>query len=140
MTSNIKVSEIMTKSVIVANSANTYSQVMTFFTGSRIQHLPVTEDDKLVGIISVNDMSAFVFDQLKRGNKIDSESLDIIFRVPDVMTPHPVSVSPDDTVFKVVEILEEGRFQALPVTKGNEIQGIVTNKDLVRMLRWEYTH
>ena len=42
--------------------------------------------------------------------------------------------------YHIVEILAEGKFQALPVTVNNELQGIVTNKDLVRMLRWEYTH
>jgi predicted transcriptional regulator len=47
MTSDIKVSEIMTKSVIVANVNNTFTQVMKFFIEYGIQHLPVAENDKL---------------------------------------------------------------------------------------------
>jgi CBS domain-containing protein len=56
------------------------------------------------------------------------------------MTADPISISPDDRAAKIVDILSGGRFQALPVTVNGEIKGIVTNKDLVRMLQWEYTH
>ena len=130
----------MTKSVIVANVNNTFTQVMRFFTEYRIQHLPVTADDILIGIISVNDMSSFVFKQLKTGKAMDSAALDAAFKLDEVMTPHPISITPDDTAFRVVEILSEGKFQALPVTKDGLIQGIVTTKDLMRMLWWEYRH
>lgn len=140
MTNNIKVSEIMTKTVTVAGIGNTFEQVMRFFTEFNIQHLPVTDAGLLVGMISVKDMAAYVFKQAKAGEKVDIASLNATFKVKDVMTADPVSISPDDTAGKVIEILSAGRFQALPVTVNNEIQGIVTNKDIVRMLHWEYTH
>jgi acetoin utilization protein AcuB len=140
MTNNIKVSEIMTKSVIVAGVSNTFEQVMSFFTEFNIQHLPVTDGGLLVGVISVKDMAAYVFKQAKAGGNVDLAALNENFKVRDVMTPNPVSVAPDDTAGKVVDILAQGKFQALPVAVNFEIQGIVTNKDLVRMLQWEYTH
>jgi CBS domain-containing protein len=140
MTNNIKVSEIMTKSVTVAGVSNTFEQVMKFFTEYNIQHLPVTDNGLLVGILSVKDMAKFVYVQAKKGLKIDLESLNASFHVQEVMTSNPVTISPEDTAFKVVETLSAGHFQALPVTLDGKLQGIVTNKDLVRMVHWEYTH
>jgi CBS domain-containing protein len=140
MTSSIKVSQIMTKGVIVGNVKNSFTQIMKFFTEYGIQHLPIEENGVLVGIISVNDMSAFIFSQATKGNNLHATALDALFSVSKVMTHDPITITPEDTVAKVVEILADGRFQALPVTTNGEIQGIVTNKDLVRMLRWEYTH
>ena len=140
MTNNIKVSEIMTKSVIVAGVNNTFEQVMSFFTEFNIQHLPVTDGGLLVGVISVKDMAAYVFKMAMSGDNVDVAALNEKFSVKEVMTANPVCVAPDDTAGKVVEILAAGKFQALPVAVNFEIQGIVTNKDLVRMLLWEYTH
>ena len=140
MTNNIKVTEIMTKSVIVANVNSTFEQVMRFFTESNIQHLPVTDNGALVGMLSVKDMADFVFKQVKKGLRVDLPSLNSSFKVSEEMTSNPITIGPEETAYHIVEILAEGKFQALPVTVNNELQGIVTNKDLVRMLRWEYTH
>ena len=140
MTSDIKVSEVMTKSVIVANVNNSFTQIMKFFTEYNIQHLPVADNDKLVGIISIKDMASFVFMQVQKGGNLHALGLDAMFKVNNVMTHNPTTITPDDKISKVVEILAKGGFQALPVTVNGMIQGIVTNKDLVRMLQWEYTH
>src|ERR1700759_1789803 len=127
MTNQIKVSEIMTKTVTVAGIKNTFGQVMSFFTEFNIQHLPVTDGGLIVGMISVKDMAKYVYDMAQKGEKTDLVSLNATFKVIDVMTKNPVTVTPDDTAAKVVEILSSGRFQALPVVVDYAIQGIVTN-------------
>ena len=139
MTNTLKVSEVMTKSVIVANTSSTFTQIMRFFTEYKIQHLPVAEGDKIVGIVTVNDMIAYMFKEIHKG-KVDLESLDASFKLGEVMTDEPVTITPDDTIDRVVDLLSSRSFQALPVTVDGAIQGIVTNKDLVRMLHWEYRH
>lgn len=140
MTDKLKVKQIMTKGVIVANVDNTFEQVMRFFTEYNIQHLPVNDHENIIGILSVKDMADFVFKQVKSGLRIDMPSLNASFKVSDVMTAEPTTVTETESLFRVVEILAEGKFQALPVTDGKKLVGIVTNKDIVRMLRWEYTH
>ena len=139
MTNNIKVSEVMTKGIVVANVNSTFTEVMRFFTEYKIQHLPVADGDRIIGIISVNDMLSFLFKELK-GKRVDVPALNESFKIAEVMTDGPVTITPEDTIGRVVDLLSGGGFQALPVTRDGIIQGIVTNKDLVRMLQWEYTH
>ena len=67
-----EVRQIMTSPVISASPDWAVEQCMVTMTERRIRHLPVTEDGRLVGIISIGDVvksviedKNFVIDQLK---------------------------------------------------------------------------
>jgi CBS domain-containing protein len=50
------VSEIMTTDVVTTGEQASVDECMTLMTDRRIRHLPILEDDRLVGIISVGDL------------------------------------------------------------------------------------
>lgn len=52
----MRVSELMTKAVIVCTPEDTIAEVMTVMTQRRIRHLPVKDGKHLVGIISIGDV------------------------------------------------------------------------------------
>lgn len=52
----MRVSELMTRAVIVCTAEDSIAEVMTVMTQRRIRHLPVKDGDKLVGIISIGDV------------------------------------------------------------------------------------
>lgn len=67
------VSEIMTAKVRTVTREQTVSECMTLITDYHIRHLPVVEDDNLVGLISVGDVvkavmaeQAFLIQQLEQ--------------------------------------------------------------------------
>ncbi|MBK7035970.1 MAG: CBS domain-containing protein [Bacteroidetes bacterium] len=133
-------SDFMTGAVIVANVHNTFDQVMEFFTTYKIQHLPVADDDRLIGIISINDMLNFMSGIIKEDVSITHFNLNKRFKISEVMTPDPVTVEPDSSQKDVLEILAEGKFQAVPVVKEGIILGIITNKDITRIYNYDATH
>jgi CBS domain-containing protein len=53
---DMKVSDLMTKVVIVCTSEDSIDDVMNLMTQRRIRHLPVKDSDQLVGIISMGDV------------------------------------------------------------------------------------
>jgi CBS domain-containing protein len=53
---NTTVREIMTSDVFTITRSQTVSECMTFITEHHIRHLPVVEDGRLVGLISVGDI------------------------------------------------------------------------------------
>jgi len=58
------VSEIMTKDVLTTSSAKTVNDCMELMTERRIRHLPVVEDNRLIGMISIGDLvQAIISDQ-----------------------------------------------------------------------------
>jgi CBS domain-containing protein len=67
-----KVREIMTDKVIYAKPAQTVDECMAIMTDKRIRHLPVMDNGKLAGIVSIGDLvketiseQAFVIKQLE---------------------------------------------------------------------------
>lgn len=48
--------DVMTSPVITCSTQDTVSDLMAIMTDNRIRHLPVVEDEKLVGIISIGDV------------------------------------------------------------------------------------
>lgn len=133
MSKHTTIGEVMTQNVIVANVNNKFSQFLEFFNIYRVQHMPVTLGNELVGILSTNDLLSFISANLFSGAPIDFASLDQKFNVYDAMTKNPVTIKPEDSIEDAFSILSHGKFQALPVVKEKILVGIITNKDLVRL-------
>ena len=57
--SRMKVSELMTKAVIACTPDDSIADVMDLMTQRRIRHLPVKENDKLIGMIDIGDVVKF---------------------------------------------------------------------------------
>lgn len=52
----LPVSKVMTKTVISCMETSVLDELMEIMTKGRFRHLPVVEDDKLVGIVSIGDV------------------------------------------------------------------------------------
>lgn len=64
-----KVSKWMTSELITGSPADSVSDVMGLLTDNRIRHLPVLEEGRLVGIISIGDVVKAQHDQLAMENQ-----------------------------------------------------------------------
>ncbi|MDH3545501.1 MAG: CBS domain-containing protein [Gammaproteobacteria bacterium] len=59
-----RVAEIMTTDVFTTTSGQTVNDCMNLMTEKKIRHLPVVEDDKVIGMISIGDLvKAIITDQ-----------------------------------------------------------------------------
>jgi CBS domain-containing protein len=85
--------------------------------------LLVMSQGSLVGIISERDYARKVI--LKNRSSHDTP-------VGDIMTSPAVSVTPEDTVHRCMELMTEGRFRHLPVVKNGRVLGILSIGDLVK--------
>lgn len=130
---DIKVSQLMTRKLVVGSLSNKFSQIIEFFTTYKIHHLPVVENDELKGVISYTDVLKFLGEKLLGGKSFSLAELDDVFVVDDVMTKKVVTISPDALIDNAVEILAGNTFQGLPVVDENKkLVGIISNKDIVR--------
>jgi CBS domain-containing protein len=85
--------------------------------------LLVMTQEGLVGIISERDYARKVI--LKNRSSHDTP-------VSDIMSGHPVTVTPDATVHQCMEIMTEGRFRHLPVVDAGRVVGMLSIGDLVK--------
>lgn len=66
-----RVSDVMTKNVITIGPDTTIEETMEIFTEKRCRHLPVIDKEKLVGAISIGDITRWMADH----HRAEAESL-----------------------------------------------------------------
>jgi CBS domain-containing protein len=87
--------------------------------------LLVTEQDKLIGIVSERDYTRKV--ALKGRTSKD-------LHVRDIISEKVVSVTPQNTVEECMRLMTENRVRHLPVLDGEKIIGVVSIGDLVNWI------
>ncbi|WP_296386726.1 CBS domain-containing protein [Winogradskyella sp.] len=123
------ISSIMTKNVVCISPEQKIIDVKHIYEKKKFHHhIPVTENGKLVGIVSLID---FMY-EIKGASLDDNNAIYHELTVNDIMSPNPVTVSTDTTIESVAEEFAKGRYRAIPVVKNENVLGIVTTADLIR--------
>ncbi|MHB0988295.1 MAG: CBS domain-containing protein [Bellilinea sp.] len=79
------VSEIMTSQVFTIHPDQTIEECMELMTDKRVRHLPVIENDKLIGVISIGDVLKNI---IYRQRQMISEMEDKVRgKIPEVIEP-----------------------------------------------------
>ena len=90
------VSEVMTKDVVSVSEDQTLADLLASMRGMRFRHTPVTDDGRLVGLLSERDLLRMSSRSLLPHRDGD-EVLHRRFHVRDVMTKDVATVSPSTT-------------------------------------------
>lgn len=93
-------------------------------------HIPVVENDKLVGMVSLVDFMR----KADKGGLFDDADVYQNTKVKDIMSLNPFFLYADDTIEQAAEILAKGMFHALPILEGEKVAGIVTTADLIKFM------
>ena len=129
------VSEIMTKELITLRPSDSIAEAAKIFNSKRVHHIPVTIDDKLLGIISMSDYLFF-----RRGflDDRDDEKIEEVrlnnYEVSYIMTKGIATLEPTDKINVALEIFKENLFHAIPVVDEDVLVGIVTTHDIIHHL------
>ncbi len=94
------------------------------------QHIPVTENNQLVGIVSLIDFMRAIHN----ASLDDNEPVYHSILVKEIMSIHPVSIAPTTTLKEASKQLIDGGFHSLIVTENKEVKGIITTTDLLKFL------
>jgi CBS domain-containing protein len=70
------VREIMSEKVITIHPSQTVHECMELMTNKRIRHLPVTVDDKILGVVSIGDViRVIMYEQREKIKNLESKLL-----------------------------------------------------------------
>jgi CBS domain-containing protein len=137
--------QIMTRPVITVTPETTIVEAANIMLQKHVSGLPVTDAaGKLVGIISEGDFirRSEIGTQRKRGRFLKfilgpgKAATDFVHehgrKVAEIMTPQPLTITEDTGLEEIVELMEKNNVKRLPVTRGDEIVGIVSRANLLQ--------
>lgn len=124
----------MTPDVLTVTPATPLGTALRLTREHNIRHLPVLADDRLVGLVSDRDLrlaappvwaSSTDYDELRRTFEQKT--------VGEVMTSTTIISTTEDTpIEEAARVLYEHKIGCLPVMRGDELVGILTETDVMR--------
>lgn len=133
----VKVAEIMSRPVITVTPDTSIKAAAELLIGHGISALPVIgPTGRLVGILSEADLLPLETrpDPRNQATPLQPTAGSSPQRVAEVMTRRVVSVPAECEVSRVARILLEADCRRVPVVNGGNVVGIVSRRDLVRVL------
>ncbi len=118
-----RIEEVLSnRRVLSVEAEQTVLEAAKYMTEFNIGAVPVLRSGELVGIFSERDIMRRV---------VSGGRSPAITKVAEVMTPRPLTLSPDDTLEQARFIMLEHGFRHLPVVAGKQLTGIVSLRDVL---------
>lgn len=139
MKNDVPVSQIMTKNILRLSLSNDLSTAESIMKKNHIRHLPVVDNERIVGMVSLNDLLRISF-----ADAVDVDGEDVettvynMFSVEQVMTKKVVCITSQHTVAEAAGLFLQHEFHALPVVDNDCLTGIVTTTDVIRFFLQEH--
>ncbi|MEL0636676.1 MULTISPECIES: CBS domain-containing protein [Marinomonas] len=129
----MKAQDIMVRDVICVNIDARLPEVKAVMQKNGFHHLPVIENDILVGIISDRDLLRMIspfIDSLSEQQR-DLETLN--HAAHQIMTRQPIAVKADSPIEKIVNWMMQASISCIPVIDEDQhVLGIITWRDLLK--------
>ncbi|MHB9033102.1 MAG: CBS domain-containing protein [Anaerolineae bacterium] len=117
----LKISEVMTREIATISAQATMRDLKNLLRDRRISGVPVVENERLVGIISIENLI----------QALEERSIDT--PVGARMTTNVLTLHPDDPLVKAVNLFSRYGYGRFPVVEAdNKLVGIITKGDIVR--------
>jgi CBS domain-containing protein len=114
----------MTVSVVSVEPSDTAHTAVRKMLDGHVGSVAVCDGVRLVGIFTERDVLRLA------GEGVDLRAV----TVAEVMTPSPVTVSPDVDPLEAARLMVERRIRHLPVVEGDHLHGMVGIRDLLGTL------
>ncbi len=99
-----------------------------------IRRLPVVDHGELVGIVTLGDIREAGASDMKSLSIFELHYLLAKLTVDKIMTPDPITLSPNSTIGEAAGIMLENKISGLPVVDNGRLVGIITESDIFRVL------
>ena len=121
----IRVREVMSTAPVTIRHDLTLADAAERMFNHKIRHLPVTEGEHLVGMLSERDISMIASIPTVDRTKV---------RVEQAMSSRPYTCGPDERLIEVVRHMVDDKQGSVVVMQDGKVIGIVTTIDVLALM------
>lgn len=118
----LKVADLMARAPVTLPPDATVTEAAQLMRSRHVSSVAITEGEVLLGLITTRDLT----------EKVLADGLPGTTPLSAVMTPDPLSLSPDALGSDILHTMLERRIGHLPVVLDGKLKGMVTQTDLTR--------
>jgi len=124
----------MSRNVITIGPDTSITEAAAVMARSRIRRLPVVHPNtkQLIGIVSNSDLYRAFPLEVNPFSVVAQEGQYHHRPVSEVMTPHPLTITPEAPIEEAARIMRDQKIAALPVVKDDELVGVITESDIFK--------
>ncbi|ODS35250.1 MAG: hypothetical protein A7316_04220 [Candidatus Altiarchaeales archaeon WOR_SM1_86-2] len=132
----VKVREIMSKNVITVSENDKFFDLTSRIKECTHGGFPVLNgDNKLSGIVTWTDLLKLMIFHGPSGEKlVETGSFTGIPSIKALMSTHPITLSPEDTIDDAASLMFEYGIQSIPVVEEKRVVGIVSKRDVLNRI------
>jgi len=123
MTKVKKIIDQKNSSIISVASTDKVELVLTLMREHRVRSVMVVDNKKLVGIVSQGDCAIKVLLPNLSAKEV---------MVSQIMTPNPLTVTPDNSLEECMAIMVHKHIRHLPVLENQQLIGVISIGDIVK--------
>lgn len=128
----MKVKDIMAREVATLKVDDELSLAEDIMHLGRIRHLPVTDGERLVGIITERDLfKASLASVIDYDYQIKRDYMKTVV-IREIMKTDLITILPDATIQEAAQLMLNHKIGCLPVVRGEKMVGLVTETDVLR--------
>ncbi len=124
----------MTAEPFTIDEDESMSEAILMLRQHQIRHLPVVNENRLVGIVTDRDLRRASPSLLSGIAEEDYQNVMDRTPVSRIMTRDPLTVRLDTELVEAVRIIIEKKISSLPVVNEQELVGILTDVDALHVL------
>ena len=129
----------MTPNVVSVKREDPLPEVHHLMTEKKIRRAPVMDKGQLVGMVTLGDVLKAEPSIATTLSVWELHYVMSKLRIEKVMTPKPITISPDAVVGEAAQIMLEKKIGGMPVVETNgSVVGIITVSDIFRMVVEEW--
>ena len=127
-----RVRDIMQKKLVTISASERLSTVEDIMTLGHVRHMPVVQGGKLVGVVSERDMLRASLSIFSEHRDEERRAFLHVVEIARVMSTPPIVVDLEASIDEAALIMAEKKIGCLPVLKGDDLVGMLTETDVLR--------
>ena len=136
----MKIKDIMQPKVVTVTSEGSLWEVKILFENTKFHHLLVTNNKKLVGVVSDRDYLKAASPNLDQKSSTAADGATLNERVSTIMSTDLHTLSEEQSILDAITLFNQKNISCIPIVDDDmNIQGIISWRDIMRLMHEKMT-